>query len=160
MLHSNLTPEYASLLYHKLFLIAFSLVYSALLFRKPRNPCLVKEGSHWTCWVHHIAAEGRAKQIKGEVYVVKNLSMPLLGLPDIKALGLLVCVDSIDMDTLRSSYPKQCRGLGEIQRPYAIKLKPGAAGEQELSTGCRLCIKICGHCSTDSHKIIRCNSSS
>lgn len=58
--------------------------------------------------------------------MVKNLSMPLLGLPDIKALGLLVCVDSIDMDTLRLSYPKQCRGLGVIQRPYAIKLKPEA----------------------------------
>lgn len=60
------------------------------------------------------------------VYVVKNLGRPLLGLPAIKALGLLHRVDSIDMDTLKSAYPKLCSGLGMIQQPYTIKLKPGA----------------------------------
>ena len=54
----------------------------------------------------------RAKQTMEKVYVVKNLSKPLLGLPAIKALGLLVRIDSIDMGTLKSSYPKLCSGLG------------------------------------------------
>lgn len=58
--------------------------------------------------------------------MVKNLSTPLLGLPAIKALGLLVCVDSIDMGTLKSSYTKLCSGLGMLQQPYTIKLKPDA----------------------------------
>ena len=56
--------------------------------------------------------------------MVKNLSTLLLGLPAIKALGLLICVDSIDMGTLKSSYPKLCSGLGMLQQPYTIKLKP------------------------------------
>lgn len=61
-----------------------------------------------------------------KVYVVKNLSTPLLGLPAIVALNLLIRVDSIDTETLKTSYPKLCSGLGEVQQPYVIKLKPEA----------------------------------
>ena len=66
------------------------------------------------------------KQTMEKVYVVKNLSTPLLGRPAIVALGLLIRVDSIDMETLKARYPKLCCGLGEVQQPYAIKLKPDA----------------------------------
>ena len=58
--------------------------------------------------------------------MVKHLNMPLLRLPAIKALGLLICVDSIDTGTLKSSYPKLCSGLGMLQQLYNIKLKSGA----------------------------------
>lgn len=61
-----------------------------------------------------------------KVYVVKNLSRPLLGLPAIVALGLLIRVNSIDMATLNSSYPKLCNGLLTVKQPYAIKLNQGA----------------------------------
>lgn len=56
------------------------------------------------------------KQTTEKVYVVKNLSTPLL--------GLLVHVDAISMDTLKTFYPNLCNGLGEVQHPYHIKLKP------------------------------------
>lgn len=52
-----------------------------------------------------------AKETEEKVYVVKNLSMPLRGLPAIVALGLLQRVDSIDMEALKASYPKLCSGL-------------------------------------------------
>ena len=42
------------------------------------------------------------------------------------ALGLLIRVDSIEMENIKACYPKLCTGLGEIQQQYAIKLKPGA----------------------------------
>ncbi|CAJ1055538.1 uncharacterized protein K02A2.6-like [Xyrichtys novacula] len=68
----------------------------------------------------------KAKQTEEKVYVVKNLSAPLFGLPAITALGLLIRVDSVTMDSLKAIYPKLCKGLGDIRRPYHIKLKPNA----------------------------------
>ncbi|XP_025755625.1 uncharacterized protein LOC112842686 [Oreochromis niloticus] len=67
-----------------------------------------------------------AKQTTEKVYVVRNLSTALLGLPAITALGLLVRVDAVSMDTLTTTYPKLCNGLGKVQRAYHIKLKPNA----------------------------------
>ena len=66
------------------------------------------------------------KQTMQKVYVVKHLSTPLLGFPAITALGLLKRVGSIDLDTLKSTYPRLCSGLGEVKRAYHIKLKPNA----------------------------------
>ena len=66
------------------------------------------------------------KQTAEKVYAVKNLRTPLLGRPAIVALGLLIRVDSIEMENIKACYPKLCSDLGEIQQPYAIKLKPGA----------------------------------
>lgn len=68
----------------------------------------------------------KGKQTEEKVYVVKNLSTPLLGLPAITALGLLIRVDSVTMDSLKATYPKLYKGLGDIQRPYHIELKPDA----------------------------------
>ncbi|CAI5638740.1 unnamed protein product [Oreochromis niloticus] len=68
----------------------------------------------------------RAKQTTEKVYVVRNLSTLLLGLPAITALGLLVRVDAVSMDTLKTTYPKLCNGLGKVQRAYHIKVKPNA----------------------------------
>lgn len=41
-------------------------------------------------------------------------------------LGLVARLDSISVVTLKGTYPNLCRGLGRIQQPYTIKLKPGA----------------------------------
>lgn len=68
----------------------------------------------------------KGKQTEEKVYVVKNLSTPLLGLPAITALGLLIRVDSVTMDSLKATYPKLYKGLGDIQQPYHIELKPDA----------------------------------
>ena len=46
------------------------------------------------------------KQTAEKVYVVKNLRTPLLGRPAIVALGLLIRVDSIEMENIKACYPK------------------------------------------------------
>ncbi|XP_060798261.1 uncharacterized protein K02A2.6-like [Neoarius graeffei] len=61
-----------------------------------------------------------------EVYVVKHLHAALLGRPAISKLELVAWLDSISIETLKTSYPKLCSGLGEVRQPYAIRLKPGA----------------------------------
>lgn len=33
---------------------------------------------------------------------------------------------SIDLDTVKIAYPKLCDGLGWVQKPYTIKLRPDA----------------------------------
>lgn len=66
------------------------------------------------------------KQSTEKGYVVRKLSTPLLGLPAIVALGLLIHFGAVNMETLKAHFPKLCRGLGEVQQPYTIKLKPGA----------------------------------
>lgn len=55
------------------------------------------------------------KQTMEKVYVVKNLNTSSLWLPAIVALGLLIRVDSIDMETLKAGYPKLCSSPGEVQ---------------------------------------------
>ncbi|XP_042072880.1 uncharacterized protein K02A2.6-like [Haplochromis burtoni] len=84
-----------------------------------------------------------AKQTTEKVYVVRNLSTPLLGLPAITALGLLVRVDAVSMDTLKTTYPKLCNGLGKVQRAYHIKLKPNAV-PYSLKTPRRLPLPLMG----------------
>lgn len=71
------------------------------------------------------------KRTTQEVNVVKELCRPLLGLPAIIALGLFsrvnsIEINSIDMDTLKTSYPKLVSGLCAVKQPYTIKLKPDA----------------------------------
>lgn len=61
-----------------------------------------------------------------DIYVVKDLHAALLGRPAIEQLQLVSRVDSITMESLKQQYPKLCRGLGCVQRPYAIRLKPEA----------------------------------
>lgn len=46
-----------------------------------------------------------AKQTMQNVYVVKTLSTPLLGLPAIVFRGLHIPIDNIGMKTLKESYP-------------------------------------------------------
>ncbi|KAI3374568.1 hypothetical protein L3Q82_021135, partial [Scortum barcoo] len=43
-----------------------------------------------------------------------------------KIYKLVARVDTIDQETVRNTYPKLCDGLGMVQKPYTIKLKPDA----------------------------------
>lgn len=65
---------------------------------------------------------GGEKQTMEKLYIVENLIMPLLRCQP----SLLICVDSIDMATPNSMYPKLCRSLEMTCRPYASKPKHGA----------------------------------
>lgn len=56
----------------------------------------------------------------------KNLQMALLGRPAITCLDLVTRLDSINIATLKKTYPKLCSGLGVIKQLYAIKLQPNA----------------------------------
>lgn len=57
---------------------------------------------------------------------MKNLHTALLGRPVLTKLKLVDRLDNIDMDTVKVTYPKLCGGLGLLQQPYTIKLKPDA----------------------------------
>ncbi|XP_034075852.1 uncharacterized protein K02A2.6-like [Gymnodraco acuticeps] len=66
------------------------------------------------------------RELMEDVYVIRRLQTALLGRPASVALKLVARLDNVTMDTLKTNYPTVCSGLGEVQQPYAIKLKPGA----------------------------------
>ena len=73
------------------------------------------------------------KVIHQDVYVVKDLRIPLLGRPAIEALNLLsrVQVDRVDdigtpLPNIPEMFPKLFTGLGKIEGDYQIKLNPDA----------------------------------
>lgn len=66
------------------------------------------------------------RTVQEDLYVVHDLYTPLLGRPAITKLELVARLDSIDTQTLKETYPSLCTGLGRVQQPYTIKLKPEA----------------------------------
>ncbi|KAJ8404554.1 hypothetical protein AAFF_G00338210 [Aldrovandia affinis] len=80
-------------------------------------------------WMVDLKISDRKKgrqQIHEDVHVIRNLHTALLGRPAITKLELVARLDTVDLGTLKDSYPNLCSGLGLIQQPYTIKLKPGA----------------------------------
>lgn len=61
-----------------------------------------------------------------KIYVVRNLRVPLLSRTASVRLKLIARVDTINKETVTKAYPKLCEGLGRVQKPYTIKLKPDA----------------------------------
>ena len=63
-----------------------------------------------------------------EIYVVKNLHMPLLGLLAITSLNLVtkICEIQLDKDTVVSKFTELFTGLGKLQGEYDIKLSDNA----------------------------------
>lgn len=59
------------------------------------------------------------------IYVVRNLHVALLSRTASVRLKLIARVDSIYQETVERTSPKLCEGLGLVQKPYTIKLKPG-----------------------------------
>lgn len=66
------------------------------------------------------------KEVLEDVYVTRHLHTALLGRPAISKMELVARLDSITMETLKTTYPKICSVLGEMRQPYAIRLKPEA----------------------------------
>ena len=65
------------------------------------------------------------RQCTQPVFIVKNSKNNLLGLPAIKALDLLSCVDSVNNNII-SQYPSLFTGLGTFAHEYKIQLKPNS----------------------------------
>ncbi|KAL7846654.1 hypothetical protein SRHO_G00216340 [Serrasalmus rhombeus] len=65
------------------------------------------------------------KHTTEDLYIVKHLNTALLSRPASVNLRLVARIDSIDLDSVKQTYPKLCDGLGLVQQPYTIKLKPG-----------------------------------
>ena len=61
--------------------------------------------------------------VRQPVFVVKQLKKNLLGLPAIRALNLLVMVESIE-DEISTKYPSLFSGLGSFPDTYKIQLNP------------------------------------
>ena len=76
---------------------------------------------------------GRFKAIlrrKGEesqqmIYVVRNLSRPLLGRPAIQALKVAVLIEPVQVDSVVEEFPELFKGLGKLKDSYKIKLQDG-----------------------------------
>lgn len=66
------------------------------------------------------------KHTTEDLYVVKHLNTALLSRPASVNLRLVARIDSIDLDSVKQTYPKLCDGLGLVQQPYTIKLRPDA----------------------------------
>ncbi|XP_070394696.1 uncharacterized protein [Dermacentor albipictus] len=61
------------------------------------------------------------------IYIVHNLRTPLLGLPAIKALGIVRFLDDLaTADDIVSRYPKVFQGTGSISGEHTIRLVPNA----------------------------------
>ena len=70
----------------------------------------------------------KTKIVKEEIFVVKNLHKPLVGLPAIQALNLVMKISAICWfkETILSRFPQLFTGLGRLQGEYEIKLACGA----------------------------------
>ena len=81
--------------------------------------------------------------IQEDVYVVNDLNVALLSRPASVKLKLVYRADSIDKSEMEESYPKLCQGLGMMQQPYTIKLRPDAI-PYSLATPRRVPIPLLG----------------
>lgn len=97
---------------------------------RPPKKVLYGPGNHRLrvkeCFTGELSIENRTT--KKDIYVVEELSKPLLGLPAIKALRLIKRVHSVQAQQrdLKAQYPTVFSGLGNLKEPYEIKLEPGA----------------------------------
>ena len=69
--------------------------------------------------------EKGVKQVEEEIYVVKDLSRPLLGRPSISSLRLVKRVATVDGATTvspKEQFPSLFQGLGQLEGEYVIEL--------------------------------------
>lgn len=74
--------------------------------------------------------KSQTKEISEDVYVVKGLARPLLGVRACEELGLVKRIYNVygkltDVDA-KKEFPDIFRGLGKLDIPYTIKLKEDA----------------------------------
>ncbi|KAL7881030.1 hypothetical protein SRHO_G00032840 [Serrasalmus rhombeus] len=85
---------------------------------------------------HRLGVEGcfkgsltlRGKTTRQDVYVVNELSKPLLGLPAIMALNLVQRVHAVEAQQkdFKALFPTVFTGLGKLKEPYTIALESDA----------------------------------
>ena len=70
----------------------------------------------------------KTKIVKEEIFVVKNLHKPLVGLPAIQVLNLVMKISTIrwSKETILSRFPQLFTGLRRLQGEYEIKVACGA----------------------------------
>ena len=66
------------------------------------------------------------KAVEQTIFVVDGLKTNLLGLPAIKALKLVVRMDTTESEEILQKFPTLFQGLGKMEDEYEIKLKPDA----------------------------------
>ena len=78
-------------------------------------------------------------KVKEEIFVVKDLHVPMVGFPANNALNLLakVCDMTISKEIVLTRFPQLFSGLGRLQGEYDIKLN-GDATPFDLSTPRRI----------------------
>ena len=67
--------------------------------------------------------------MKQTIYVIKDMSNCLLGLPAVKALNLVTRMDAVVEDRgsgIVQKFPALFKGLGNLKDPYEIPLCPDA----------------------------------
>lgn len=79
----------------------------------------------------------RGKTGHQRLYVIKSLSMPLLGFPAIQALGVVKFLDDMKVPAPQGLF----RGLGTLKEEYKIRLRPDAV-PFSLSVPCRIPIPL------------------
>ena len=75
-----------------------------------------------------VKPETQTHQTVGHIYVVKELTKPLLGLPAIEQLNLVRRIAAITEGVVEpiTQFPKLFAGLGKLEGDYTIKLDPKA----------------------------------
>lgn len=92
--------------------------------------------------VHAVIQRGNRK-IEDEVFIVKDMTTPLLSLPAICRLQMIPQLHSTDDAEahFRSTYPDVFTGLGKLKGEHKIKLRDGAA-HYVLSASQRVAITL------------------
>ncbi|XP_072140830.1 uncharacterized protein [Dermacentor andersoni] len=80
-----------------------------------------------TCGKFQAEIAWKDNRCEQTVYVVKNLHMPLLGLPAINALGVVRFLDELETsDEVAIQYPGLFQGIGSIAGEHTIRLTENA----------------------------------
>ena len=74
----------------------------------------------------NLKRSGQDNHTTQDIFVVKGLTRALLGLPAIKALGVVSMVNQVHSEDVANQFPELFTGLGKLRDNYKIKLKSDA----------------------------------
>ena len=77
-------------------------------------------------WSIHRTIKTKIRTSRQEIYVVRNLSKPLLGRPAIQALNVAALIEPVEGVDIVKQFPELFEGLGKLPDSYQIKLREGA----------------------------------
>ena len=91
-----------------------------ILYGSSRNPRKVLE-------LDNSKQSYQISTIEQQVYVIEGLRSNLLGLPATMGLNLVARTDvAVSDENLKERFPKVFTGVGNLEEPYTIKLKPNS----------------------------------